>query len=66
MNNVSFLNDVRAFAASDKPIIAECGGMLYLLDQLTDMSGETFSMLGLMPGKAVMQKKACLHRFTMC
>ena len=57
MNNVSFLNDVRAFAASDKPIIAECGGMLYLLDQLTDMSGETFSMLGLMPGKAVMQKK---------
>jgi cobyrinic acid a,c-diamide synthase len=57
MNNVSFLHDVRSFAASNKPIIAECGGMLYLLDQLTDMSGQAFSMLGLMPGKAVMQKK---------
>jgi len=57
INNVSFLESVRAFAASNKPVIAECGGMLYLLDQLTDMSGQQFSMLGLMPGKAVMQKK---------
>ncbi len=57
MNNVSFLNDIRAFAASNKQIIAECGGMLYLLDQLTDMSGQKFSMLGLLPGKAIMQKK---------
>jgi cobyrinic acid a,c-diamide synthase len=37
--------------------VAECGGMLYLLDQLTDMDGQKFSMLGLLPGKAVMQKK---------
>lgn len=57
MNNVTFLNDVRNFAASKKPIVAECGGMLYLLDQLTDMSGQHFSMLGLLPGKATMQKK---------
>ncbi|MCI2286114.1 cobyrinate a,c-diamide synthase [Colwellia sp. MSW7] len=57
MNNVSFLNDVRTFSDTNKPIIAECGGMLYLLDQLTDMSEKKFSMLGLMPGKAVMQKK---------
>jgi cobyrinic acid a,c-diamide synthase len=57
VDNVSFLNDVRAFAESKKPIVAECGGMLYLLDQLTDMDGQHFSMLGLLPGKAVMQKK---------
>jgi cobyrinic acid a,c-diamide synthase len=57
MNNVSFISEVRDFAASKKPIIAECGGMLYLLDQLTDMSGKQFSMLGLVPGKATMQKK---------
>jgi len=31
--------------------------MLYLLDQLTDMSGKPFSMAGLISGKAVMQKK---------
>jgi cobyrinic acid a,c-diamide synthase len=57
MNNITFLNDIRKFAASNKPIVAECGGMLYLLDQLTDMEGQQFSMTGLMPGKATMQKK---------
>jgi len=57
VDNVSFLNDVRAFAKSNKPIVAECGGMLYLLDQLTDMDGQQFPMLGLLPGKAAMQKK---------
>jgi len=57
MNNATFLDDVRGFCASKKPIIAECGGMLYLLDQLTDMSEQNFPMLGLLPGKAMMQKK---------
>ncbi|WP_246129016.1 cobyrinate a,c-diamide synthase [Colwellia demingiae] len=57
MNNETFLSDIRAFAASKKPIVAECGGMLYLLDQLTDMEGQQFSMVGLIPGKATMQKK---------
>jgi len=57
MDNVTFLRDIRAFAASNKPIVAECGGMLYLLEQLTDMQGQQFSMAGLMPGKATMQKK---------
>lgn len=57
MNNVSFLQSVKAFAATDKPIIAECGGMLYLLEQLTDLTGKCYEMLGLLPGKAVMQDK---------
>jgi cobyrinic acid a,c-diamide synthase len=57
MDNVTFLRDIRAFSASNKPIVAECGGMLYLLEQLTDMQGQQFSMAGLMPGKATMQKK---------
>jgi cobyrinic acid a,c-diamide synthase len=57
MNNVTFISDVKDFAASNKPVIAECGGMLYLLDQLTDMSGKKFPMTGVISGKAVMQKK---------
>jgi len=57
MNNITFLSDIRAFAADQKPIVAECGGMLYLLEQLTDMQGQEFSMVGLLPGKASMQKK---------
>src|SRR5260364_301625 len=44
-------------AALGKPIFAECGGMLYLLERLTDGEGITTPMLGLMPGHAVMQTK---------
>lgn len=40
-----------------KPIYAECGGMLYLLETLTDQHGKQAEMLGLLPGHAVMQPR---------
>jgi cobyrinic acid a,c-diamide synthase len=40
-----------------KPIYAECGGMLYLLDSLTDKAGKTKKFLGLLAGNAVMQDR---------
>lgn len=43
--------------AAGRPIVAECGGMLYLVEHLTDKSGETAPMLGLLPGTAHMQKR---------
>jgi cobyrinic acid a,c-diamide synthase len=48
---------IRAHAAVAKPIFAECGGMLYLLEQLTDTQGATTPMLGLLPGHATMQTR---------
>lgn len=57
VNNKTFIAGVKAFANNNKPIIAECGGMLYLLEQLTDLNDKSFEMVGLMPGKAIMQKK---------
>ncbi|MFM0129978.1 cobyrinate a,c-diamide synthase [Paraburkholderia sediminicola] len=48
---------IRAHAAAGKPVVAECGGMLYLLEQLTDTSGTTTPMLGLLPGHATMQTR---------
>jgi len=39
------------------PLFAECGGMLYLLDELRDAQGNSANMLGLLKGKAVMQEK---------
>lgn len=57
VENKSFIESVIAFEKSNKSIIAECGGMLYLLEQLTDLEDKKFSMVGLLPGKAVMQKK---------
>lgn len=48
---------IRAHHAADKPIVAECGGMLYLLESLTDTKGDSAGMVGLLPGHATMQDK---------
>ena len=59
-NNVSMLDSIRQFSAANKPILAECGGYLYCLQQLYDLDDQPFSMLGLLPGKAVMNgKRGC-------
>lgn len=43
---------LHAHVAAGKPLYAECGGMLYLLDSLTDKQGQSGQMLGLLPGHA--------------
>lgn len=55
--NRSMGEAIRAHHAAGKPILAECGGMLYLLDGLTDQNGAREDMLGLLPGEAQMQKR---------
>jgi cobyrinic acid a,c-diamide synthase len=47
-NNLSMLDEVRRFAASGKPIYAECGGMLYLSEDLTVL-GKRYAMTGVLP-----------------
>ncbi|MDR7272536.1 cobyrinic acid a,c-diamide synthase [Pelomonas saccharophila] len=42
---------------ADKPLLAECGGMLALLDELTDAAGDTHRMAGLLPGRAHVQHR---------
>jgi cobyrinic acid a,c-diamide synthase len=56
-DNRTMLAEIRAHRAADKPLLAECGGMLYLLDALTDVDGTRAELLGLLPGEAVMQKR---------
>lgn len=41
--------------AHGKPIVAECGGMLYLLESLTDGRGQRAPMTGILPGHAHIQ-----------
>jgi cobyrinic acid a,c-diamide synthase len=43
--------------AGGRPIYAECGGMLYLLDGLTDKAGQRAALAGLLPGEAHMQPR---------
>jgi cobyrinic acid a,c-diamide synthase len=55
--NQAMAQAIRAHHAAGKPIHAECGGMLYLLDQLTDQQGNSAAMLGLLPGQASLQSR---------
>ena len=55
--NVVMRESIRAHHAGGKPIVAECGGMLALLESLTNMQGNTAAMLGLLPGHAVMERR---------
>ena len=42
------------------PTIAECGGLMYLCEQLIDMSGKSWEMVGVLPTTAVMDKRLTL------
>ncbi|GIX32036.1 MAG: hydrogenobyrinate a,c-diamide synthase [Porticoccaceae bacterium] len=48
---------LRAHHAAGKPILAECGGMLYLFEELRDAEGRGAPMVGLLPGRATMQTR---------
>ncbi len=48
---------IRAHQAGGRPIVAECGGMLYLFESLTDKQGQSANMVGLLPGHARMQTR---------
>jgi cobyrinic acid a,c-diamide synthase len=55
--NDTMLSAIRAHHVAGKPLLAECGGMLYLLDSLTDVEGARAELVGLLSGDAVMQKR---------
>lgn len=41
----------------NKPILAECGGMMALAGSLTDLEGKAWPMVGLLPGEIKMQNR---------
>jgi len=46
---------LREHIVAGKPLLAECGGMLYLLDELEDRDGRRGRLCGILPGRARMQ-----------
>jgi cobyrinic acid a,c-diamide synthase len=42
--------------ARGRPTLAECGGLLYLLESLTDAAGGHGRMAGVLPGRGVMER----------
>lgn len=55
--NRSMRDAVRAHWETGKPILAECGGMLYLGESLTATDGRRAGMCGLLHGHAIMQQR---------
>lgn len=54
--NRPMIDAIKAHQQAGKPLLAECGGMLYLLESLSDVAGERAELAGLLPGTAQMQK----------
>jgi cobyrinic acid a,c-diamide synthase len=60
-SNRQMIENVHAFAASGRPIYAECGGMIYLSESLKTTDGVTYAMAGVLP--LSIQMTAKLVRF---
>jgi cobyrinic acid a,c-diamide synthase len=58
--NLGLLQDVRDFAKANKPIYAECGGLMYLAETLTTIDGQRYPMAAILPA-AVEMTRDLLH-----
>jgi len=56
-NNFSLKEDISKKAMRGMPIYAECGGLMYLVEKISNFKGEKFSMVGILPGEVKMGKK---------
>ncbi|MFB6262326.1 MAG: cobyrinate a,c-diamide synthase [Bradymonadaceae bacterium] len=59
-DNTSLRRDIRALARSGRPILAECGGLMYLADALESGSGERYPMCGVLGGITTEQAQSTI------
>lgn len=52
--NEAMLRSIREFARGGHAIYAECGGLMYLAESVSDREGETWPMAGILPAKVRM------------
>jgi len=55
--NKSLQEAIYSAATRGMPILAECGGFMFLTEQITDFSGKAYPGIGLVPAKITMTKK---------
>ncbi|HJV28395.1 MAG TPA: cobyrinate a,c-diamide synthase [Aromatoleum sp.] len=55
--NPAFYRDLRSHAAEGRPLLAECGGMMSLFEEVVDKAGQCHAFAGLLPGRSVMQQR---------
>lgn len=52
--NLPLKKAILEFAVAQKPVLAECGGMLYLCQSLENSNGRAFALVGLLDGVCTM------------
>lgn len=52
--NDPMLQSVRRFIQGRHPVYAECGGLMYLAESMSDREGKTWAMTGILPAKVRM------------
>ncbi|WP_461209710.1 cobyrinate a,c-diamide synthase [Desulfocurvus sp. DL9XJH121] len=55
--NASMRGAVRAFSLAGRPVYAECGGFMYLMESLADQAGAEHPMAGVFPLRAAMNDR---------
>jgi cobyrinic acid a,c-diamide synthase len=55
--NRAMARALQRHVSSGKPAYAECGGMLYLMESLTDHQGRRATLAGVLPGHAIMHTR---------
>ncbi|MBP3722190.1 MAG: cobyrinate a,c-diamide synthase, partial [Selenomonadaceae bacterium] len=55
--NISMRDSIKNAAQNGLPIYAECGGYMYLMKSIADLSGKCFNMAGVIDKQAKMQYK---------
>ncbi|MBS0015844.1 MAG: cobyrinate a,c-diamide synthase [Arthrospira sp. SH-MAG29] len=58
--NQPAIQQVRSLIKSGIPTYAECGGLMYLCDQIIDFNQQAWSMVGIIPTTAIMEKRLTL------
>ena len=55
--NDAMRQSIRQAHRDSMPIYAECGGLMYLTESISDLQGKTYEMVGLLPGRSSMQER---------
>jgi len=55
--NQGLIREIRDAGQAGMPVFAECGGLMYLCQAIVDFDGGEYPMVGLVPGKSIMERK---------
>ena len=62
--NKAIMGEIREKLEKGLPVIAECGGFMYLHDEICDKDGNSYQMVGFVKGKSFMTNKLVRFGYT--